>query len=146
MDLTSPQNKIKPLPTHSIHIKSPFTYKNYLLKRLKHTLTFKFTRKAKFLIDNPAKAKLKLQKAFSLLKSVKKVDLSQFQINNWPINHKRLQSCFKRISKISTLLWTRYQPKNPLKTNLAQKSFNPLFVMYLNFSNSTPCIYPHCIS
>ncbi len=74
MDATS-QTKTKPLLTHTTHIKSLYTYNNFLVKRPKHTFTFKFSRQGDLVQDekeDQIKSELKLQKALHLLKSVKK--------------------------------------------------------------------------
>jgi len=125
-----PQNQIKPLLPHTIHIKSLFTFNCYLVKRPKHTTTFKFSRQGDLIGDekeNRIKSELKLQKTLHLLKSVKKVDLSRLQVKGINLNQNRFQSCFKHsVSKASTLYWTRYQLYNQLGANFAEKPLKHL--------------------
>jgi len=127
---TTPQNKVKPLLPQTIHIKSLYTYNSYLVKRPKHTRTFKFSKQSNLLEDdreNQTKSELKLQNALSHLKSVKKVDLSRFQVKGENLNQNRFQACLKQnISKASSLLFTRHQYYEQLGINFAEKPLKHL--------------------
>jgi len=102
--------RIKPLLTHQVTIKSLYTYGDFLRKRPRKTLTFRFSAKeADFESSkkNCKRIQAKLFKALELARPIRKVDLSKFMLEQDDFRKSKLLSVFKNISKVKAVYMYR---------------------------------------
>jgi len=108
--MNNPQ-RIKPLLTHQISIKSLYTYRTFLKRRPKKAQTVKFSEQGSESRSNLTQMKQIQAKLFKVLehaRPIRKVDLSQYLLSQDYFGECKLHSILKRISKLKVLSLIRF--------------------------------------
>ena len=121
---TSP--KIKPILCPTIHIKSLYTYKDFLRKRPQpqHTSNFKFSWQTSPSTEIPSShtnALIKLRRSLTLLKHIQAIDLRDVQVRTPPKCYPILESIFKKLSKTPTIQLTRPEDETQFEIYFTKK-------------------------
>ena len=140
----SNMSRIKPLLNHQVLISSLSTYQDFLIKRPKSALTFKFSaqesefRRSK---NKFSQVQAKLLKALEFAKPLRKVDLKRTELQKDRFRKNKLLLILKKISKVKVLSVVRILREGE-QENVIEKSLRHFKdIQHLSYKSMLPVRY-----